>query len=204
VQPPPLRTVEVRRIEAHEWSVAAIVLLAVGLVAVVIWAALLPGRIRRDPRVASRIELAYGPVIPDSVYVRYLHASDSETIIAGLSTLRERNDPAGVNRAVELLGSSDDFVWLNAALYVGECGRQEAVPFLIKALRHYVWRTDEEALSLLRQLTGEDFGSDFPAWQQWWLSREPDSAIDWESDLGPVPRLPKEPARPKRESPPAQ
>jgi hypothetical protein len=96
-----------------------------------------------------------------------------------------------VPRAIELLHHPDDYISLNAALYLGACRRQEAVPYLIRALRHTAWRVDDETSRYLREMTGMNFGTDFQSWQQWWLTDHPDFQIDWESGLGPIPRLPK-------------
>jgi hypothetical protein len=88
------------------------------------------------------------------------------------------------------LQSQEDYIWLNAALYTGACGRQEAVPYLIKALRHTAWRSDAKTVATLRELTGQNFGNDFSTWQAWWISQHPAESFDWTSSLGFQPRLP--------------
>ncbi len=125
-----------------------------------------------------------------STFVSQLGSSDPGTVIHAMYCLTNREDRAAVPKAVDLLQSSDDYVWLNAALYLGTCRRTEAVPYLIKALRHTAWRGDAEVLRDLGTLTGEDFGRDFDAWLTWWKQQpgyRPD--FDWNHHLGPAPRL---------------
>jgi hypothetical protein len=89
-----------------------------------------------------------------------------------------------------LLQSQDDYVWLNAALYTGACGRPEAVPYLIQALRHTAWRGDPDTIAALKSLTGQDFGGDFEKWRAWWQTQHPEPSFDWTSHLGFNPRVP--------------
>lgn len=128
-------------------------------------------------------------VIPASSYAHNLDSGDSDLVRESLAHLADRRNPIAVTRAVELLQSTDDYIWLNAAHYVGACGRHEAVPYLIKALRHTAWRADEETARYLRNLTKQDFGTDFVPWQTWWIGRHPDTDMDWTSYLGFAPRL---------------
>jgi hypothetical protein len=129
-------------------------------------------------------------VISVNRYARNLDSDDSDLVRESLAILTHRRDPAAVTRGVELLDSADDYIWLNAAHYVGACGRQEAIPYLIKALRHTAWRGDGETIQYLRNLSGQDFGMNFTRWQGWWLEQHPNSAMDWTSHLGFSPRLP--------------
>jgi hypothetical protein len=80
---------------------------------------------------------------------------------------------------------------MNAASYLGSRGHKEAIPYLIKALRHTAWRSDDERVELLRQLTGETFGNSFEDWSNWYRAQPNPIQIDWESSLGHAPRLPK-------------
>ena len=128
-------------------------------------------------------------LIPASTYARNLRSEDPDVIRESLAHLADRKDPIAVPQAVSLLQSTDDYIWLNAALYLGACGRQEAVAYLIKALRHTAWRADNDTAQYLRWLTGQDFGTDFARWQQWWLGLHPDSSMNWTSHLGFSPRL---------------
>jgi len=128
-------------------------------------------------------------LIPASSYARNLDSGNADLTRESLSYLADRKNPIAIPRAIELLESTDDYIWLNAAHYVGACGRAEATPYLIKALRHTAWRADPETVQYLRSLTGQDFGADFPRWQSWWLERHPDASIDWTSHLGFSPRV---------------
>jgi hypothetical protein len=137
----------------------------------------------------SLVEHMAPGLIPASSFARNLDSDDSDLVRESLAHLRNRKDPIAVDRAVELLQSTDDYIWLNAAHYAGVCGRREAVPYLIKALRHTAWRSDDEKIRHLRDLTGQDFGTDFARWHEWWMTQHPDSSIDWTSHLGFSPRL---------------
>jgi len=100
-------------------------------------------------------------VVPAGSYARNLDSQDPDLVRESLAHLTDRKDPIALTRGVELLQSTDDYIWLNAAHYTGVCGRQEAVPYLIKALRHTAWRADNETAQYLRSLTAQDFGTDF-------------------------------------------
>lgn len=148
--------------------------------------------IPRSPFLSGLIEHQFGPVIPASSYARNLDSSDNDLVRESLYFLTKRKDRVAVPKAITLLQSSDDYIWLNAAHYLGSCKRPEAVPYLIKALRHTAWRSDLETARDLHDITGEDFGTDFKRWQQWWLTKHPGFEFDWESHLGPMPRVTKD------------
>ena len=164
-------------------SVALVVLL--GAILVTAW--LVP----RSVFLMSFVEHMAPGVIPAGSYARNLDSQDPDLVRESLAHLTDRKNPIGLTRGVELLQSTDDYIWLNAAHYTGVCGRQEAVPYLIKSLRHTAWRADNETAQHLRSLTGQDFGTDFTRWQEWWIGQHPDLAIDWTSHLGFSPRLPR-------------
>jgi hypothetical protein len=124
--------------------------------------------------IAQNLEQDRGDLVYDSLYI-----------------LTRRKNPIAVDRAIVLLRVEDDYTWLNAAHYLGACGRKEAVPYLIKAFRHTAWRSDQESAEYLRNLTGEDFGVDFDKWKAWWEQTHPNSSVDWQSCLGFSPRLKK-------------
>lgn len=106
----------------------------------------------------------------------------------GLHFLSNRKDPSGVPQALVLLESSDDYVWLNAATYLGTCDKKESVPYLIKGIRHTAWRTKDERLLMLQHLTGQKFGNDFSTWQNWWENESGnDTTLVWDAGLGPNP-----------------
>lgn len=145
--------------------------------------------IPRSPFLSGLIEYTHPGIIPASSWANNLDSSDTDLVRESLFFLTGRKDPVGVSKAIELLNNSDDYIWLNAASYLGACHRPEAIPYLVKALRHTAWRTDAKTAEYLRALTGMDFGTDFTQWQQWWLARHPDSSFDWTSSLGHAPRL---------------
>jgi hypothetical protein len=129
-------------------------------------------------------------LVPASSYVNNLKSDDPDLVRESLGFLARRKDPSGISNALPLLQSKDDYIWLNAALYTGACGRQEAVPYLIKALRHTAWRADPDTLAALTALTGQNLGNDFSKWHAWWVSQNPNQPFDWTSHLGYAPRVP--------------
>jgi hypothetical protein len=162
------------------------------VIILVVFATLVIGVVWLVPRsmlLTTFVEQMAPGVIPASSYERNLDSNNPDLVRESLSHLADRKDPVAVARAVQLLQSTDDYIWLNAAHYTGVCGRREAVPYLIKALRHTAWRADNQTAQYLRNLTGQDFGSNFARWQEWWLGQHPDSAIDWTSHLGFSPRI---------------
>ena len=120
--------------------------------------------------------------------VAKLNSSNSETVGSGYYYLTERVNPVAIDKAKEHLSSEDDYIWLNAALYLGACGSESSVPFLIKALRHTAWRSDENTVAYLQAITGQDFEADFGAWKSWWDASGREVHIDWTSKLGHNPR----------------
>lgn len=58
---------------------------------------------------------------------------------------------------------------------LGELGADavEAVPDLIQAFRGASWGSEQDAeTEALVAITGQDFGRDADAWQQWWEGQE--------------------------------
>src|SRR5207249_198983 len=106
------------------------VALAVLLGAILVTAWLVP----RSMFLMTFVEHMAPGVIPAGSYARNLDSQDPDLVRESLAHLTDRKDPIGLTRGVELLQSTDDYIWLNAAHYTGMCGRQEAVPYLIKAL----------------------------------------------------------------------
>ncbi len=163
-------------------SVVAVVIL--GAIIATVW--LVP----RNMFLMTFLEQMAPGAIPAGSYAQNLDSGDPDLVRESLAHLADRRDPIAITRAVELLQSTDDYIWLNAAHYVAACARQEAVPYLIKALRHTAWHADEETATYLRSLTGRDLGTDFESWQTWWIGQHPDTDMDWTSHLGFSPRLP--------------
>jgi hypothetical protein len=101
-----------------------------------------------------------------------------------LNILTQRKDPMVVYFEIDMLKSDDDYEWLNAAIYLGACGREEAIPYLIKALRHTALRSHDQEAGYLTALTSQNYGTDFEKWRSWWEKTHPDSQMNWNSHLG--------------------
>lgn len=112
-----------------------------------------------------------------------------ESVDIAYSMLTEQRNPIAVEHALKDVKVPDAYLWVNAARYLASLGREEAIPYLIKSLRHTAFRGDDQAVLWLEDLTGEKFGANFGLWQNWWLAENPDSLIDWKSSLGPRPRI---------------
>ncbi len=88
-----------------------------------------------------------------------------------LALLQIRADYRWNREAVALLESENRDVWLGAAAYLGNGGRQEAIPHLIKALLYDSIGLRADLARLLERLTGMNHGEDFSAWHDWWISQ---------------------------------
>ena len=127
-------------------------------------------------------------LLPSSQLARNLESENADVVRESLAILTDRRDPVAVDRAIQLLQSSDDYVWLNAAHYLGAMGRAEAVPYLIKAFRHTASRSDGERLADLQRITGQSFPAQFRVWSNWWAEAHPNATFDFDSHLGPIAR----------------
>jgi hypothetical protein len=127
-------------------------------------------------------------LLPSSQLARNLDCTDTDVVRESLGILADRRNPIAADRAVVLLKSPDDYVWLNSANYLGGLGREEAVPYLIKGLRHTASRSDGERVTDLQHITGQSFGTNFVAWSNWWAQAHSTAAFDFDSKLGPMPR----------------
>lgn len=181
-----MRLRDVREIMRRRYVTLGCVLVAAVALAVMTLVWVVP----RSVFLSGLFEVVSPGLVPSSGYVKNLKSNDPDLVRESLSFLSSRNDSAGVPDALPLLQSQDDYIWLNAGLYTGKCGRQEAVPYLIKALRHTAWRADPDAIAALCALTGKSFGNDFLKWQAWWMSQHPGESFDWTSHLGFSPRVP--------------
>jgi HEAT repeat protein len=101
--------------------------------------------------------------------VRNLNSNDPEKVGDSLSLLKDRRDPAGIERAKALLKSGDVDVWANAALYLGAMGKSESIPYLVNALRISDAQEGHEISIDLTTMTGRDFGTRYEDWNAWWL-----------------------------------
>ena len=127
------------------------------------------------------------PFFPSSrALARNVDIGSGDIVYDSLEILTQRKDPIAAYRAIEKLQSNDDFEWLNAAIYLGACRRQAAVPYLIKALRHTAFRYYDQEAGYLKALTAQNYGTDFEKWKSWWEKTHPDSQMDWNSNLGPL------------------
>ena len=117
------------------------------------------------------VGLSNGPRDPAALarHAENLASGDSDAVGKSLRALAESGDPAAVPASLLLLKSEDPWVWVHAALYLGAVRRPEAVPYLIKAGLKYGWAYSgaEESLAAM---TGQNFGTDFEKWWEWWES----------------------------------
>lgn len=102
--------------------------------------------------------------------------------------LEKRKTEKAIDLALEHIYSDDAYLWLNASTYLGTMQRRESVPLLIKSIRHTAWRSQKERIELLTSITGQDYGDDFVAWKEWYLSSSPEFIPDWDSSLGHSPQ----------------
>ena len=126
--------------------------------------------------------------LPSSTLAQNLESGDTDLVRESLGILADRRDPIAVQRALPLLQSQDDYIWLNAAHYLGAVGRAEAVPYLIKAFRHTAWLSDSERVRYLQSITGQSFTADFRVWSNWWATTYTNATFDFDGHLGPIPR----------------
>jgi hypothetical protein len=101
---------------------------------------------------------------------------------SSLGILEERKWPGAQAKAKTFLKSDDSYLWLNSAFYLAALGDKDAVPYLIKGLRHPAWRSYPKAAAYLKALTGQDYGTDFNQWKSWWQETYPDSKFDFGPD----------------------
>jgi hypothetical protein len=109
-----------------------------------------------------------GGAVSSSTLVGNLSSSDRDLVMTSLELLKSRNDPAGQQQARALLGSSDDYIWFNAALYLAVINDKQAIPYLIKGLKHPASRAYADVVKNLQALTGQSFGMDQAKWIEWW------------------------------------
>jgi len=128
-------------------------------------------------------------IVSSQSYKRAVLHPENYDAYSAYDILGQRRSEVAHDIALHQLSSPDDYLWMNAAHYLGWISDPASAPYLIKALRHTAWRADGERRQLLVKLTGKDFGTDFSKWQQWWSSQHPESKMDWESHLGFSPRL---------------
>lgn len=163
------------------WIVAVI---AVALVLLVLGLYLFWDHETHSDTGVGLLDLVSPSLMPTSRLVQNLKSDDTDLQRESLGVLTERKDPAALAAALPLLKSKDAYVWFNAALYLGSLKRQEAVPYLIKGLRHQASRSWVECANDLTAITGQKFGTDFKKWHEWWEKTHPNSDFDFDSNLG--------------------
>lgn len=112
----------------------------------------------------------WGPRVYGHVLVANIGGVTGETL-RGV-----RPDPALISELVELLIAQEENVrrpeWSNLAGFLGYMGSQamDAVPALIRGGNAVEWagRSGAAAWTALESITGQSFGSDGQAWQDWW------------------------------------
>ena len=137
----------------------------------------------------SFVSFSHPNLLTDERLLENLESNDDDVILETLAFLHRSQNFQFIELSIPFLESDNEYVWLNAAHYLGVCGRQEAVPYLIKGLRHTAFRADEESVDLLRKLTGQEFDANFGEWYRWWSDTNSHDDMDWESHLGFDPRL---------------
>jgi hypothetical protein len=119
--------------------------------------------------------LVRGTSTPTDVLLKNLESNDRDMVIDSLSILADKRDSSGREKARELLSSDDEYVWLNAALYLAAIGDDASIPYLIRGLNHPAYRAVDDIVAYLETLTGQSFGRDQEKWTEWWASEQPDS-----------------------------
>jgi hypothetical protein len=121
--------------------------------------------------------------------LNYLNSGDTIVVNNTLTFIEAKKDPFAVEKARVLLKSKDDYTWLCASMYLGACGNDESIPYLIKGLRHTAWRSDPRRVEYLQKITGQKFGTNFVQWKAWYEGSGGKANFDWDSSLGASPRL---------------
>ena len=112
--------------------------------------------------------------------VKNLSSTKSDLVQSSLWHLANRRDPAGKEPAQKLLLSKDDYIWFDACLYLAAIDDKQAIPYLIKGLKHQASGAHDEVAGYLEQLTDENFGKDQGKWIAWWKQNNPDSEFNFE------------------------
>lgn len=113
-----------------------------------------------------------------------LSSLDRDIVRESLGLLRMRKNPIAKNEARELLQSGDDYIWFNAALYLASIDDSDAIPWLIKGLKHPARNAHDEVASGLEALTGHGFGKDQDQWIAWWRSQKPGVVFNFAYEEG--------------------
>ena len=128
-------------------------------------------------------------LISTASWVRCLEDDPTSHGYGVYGILEGRKTDAAIGHALKHIGSNDAYLWLNAATYLGSRNRSEAIPYLIKSIRHTASRSLDERTAMLAHLTPEAFGDDAEAWREWYLASDPTIVPEWEEDLGSSPKI---------------
>lgn len=127
------------------------------------------------------VMLANRPALmPSGAVAQNLDDETGSLVYSSLGVLANRRYAGAQPKARELLQSTDEYTWFNAALYLGKLRDPAAVPYLIKGLRHPAHIAHAEAVADLQAITGQTIGNDFAAWRQWYVTQHPDQQFDFE------------------------
>ncbi len=173
-----------RRTKKRAGNVFAFLLLASA-----IWFSAL--QVLEDPIMIGMIELCAPDLIPARKLRKNLNSSNPDLVIETIAIFKRRKDSSALDVVIPFLQSENPRLWTMSALYVGSFNKEEAVPYLIKALRYWSPRSDNIRVSQLQSITGQTFGNNFDHWRAWWKSEHPDVEFDWESNLGVRSRIEK-------------
>lgn len=135
------------------------------------------------------IEHSYPGLISTSSWIHCLEDDPTAHGYSIYGFLERRRTDAAIEIALEHIKSDDDYLWLNSAIYLGSRDRKEAIPYLIKSIRHTASVSVEDRIRILERLSGKNFGSDFSTWRKWYISNKPQVIPDWESSLGHNPKI---------------
>lgn len=144
--------------------------------------------LHRSPLVLGVVHVLVPRLISTHELAENLHSGNTVLVRETIGALNERNSFSHTEQVLQHLSSADDLLWWNAAYYLGRAGRAESVPYLIKALCHTVNCCDAEIVGILRQLTGQDFGTDAARWRDWWFRQHATDLFNFDDHLGPRPR----------------
>jgi hypothetical protein len=108
-----------------------------------------------------------------------LQHSDTIVLENTLTLFELSGNPAGRERAAQLLQHPDCYVSYCACLYLGAIGDQRSIPYLIRGLDHPAWRSRPRVVKYLKSLSREDFGENKDAWIRWWNAQNVGSSFDF-------------------------
>jgi hypothetical protein len=130
-----------------------------------------------DLSAARHLAMEGHPTVEQMLHL--LNYSDAIVLNNTLTQFERSGDPAGKDRAVELLRHPDRYVSYSACLYLGAIGDQRSIPYLIRGLDHPAWRSRPRVVNYLKNLTRQDFGENKVEWIRWWNAQNPGSGFDF-------------------------